>query len=147
MLGDIKIKADEEILLNQYMQSDLKRLDTLGTYFKPMRKKIFVFGLVRFAMKYYSEGSFWQFFKDEYGIAVKINNQCEIHYWFRMIIRDMGKTYDETLPQKIDNISLHSFVTDKCSSQFFDYLFDFWRKELNRNIENVIDFLKDIIMV
>jgi len=137
LLGDIIIDSDEENLLKQYMQSELRSLDNFGTRFKPRRMKIFAFGLVRFAMKYYSEGKFWPFFKDEYGVAVKVNNQHEIHDWFSFIMKRTGKTYDETLPQKIDNISLHSFVTDKCSRQFFDYLFDFWRIELKRNIENM----------
>ena len=137
LLGDIIIDSDEENLLKQYMQSELRSLDNFGTRFKPRRMKIFAFGLVRFAMKYYSEGKFWPFFKDEYGVAVKVNNQHEIHDWFSFIMKRTGKTYDEDLPQKIDNISLHSFVTDKCSRQFFDYLFDFWRIELKRNIENM----------
>lgn len=137
LLGDIIISLDEENLLKQYMTSEILRLDNLGTSFKPYRKKVFAFGLVRYAMKYYSEGTFWRFFKDEYGVAVKVNNQHEIHEWFSIIMNRTGKTYDESLPQKIDNISLHSFVTDKCSRQFFDYLFDFWRIELKRNIENM----------
>lgn len=137
LLGDIVINDDEENLLKQYMQNELLSLDKFGTRFKPKRMKVFAFGLVRFAMKYYSEGKFWPFFKDEYGVAIKTNNQHEIHDWFSYIMKNTGKTYDDKLPQKIDNISLHSFVTDKCSRQFFDYLFDFWRKELNRNIENI----------
>ncbi len=137
LLGDIAISEVEEKLLKQYMTSELKRLDNSCTSFKPIRGKIFAFGLVRFAMKYYSSGKFWPFFKDEYGVEVKVNNQREIHEWFQMIMHVTGKTYDENLPQKIDNISLHSFVTDKCAKQFFDYLFDFWRIELNRDIENM----------
>lgn len=137
LLGDIIITAEEENILKEYMTSELLRLDNLGSSFKPRRAKVFAFGLVRYAMKYYSEGRFWPFFKDEYGIGVKINNQREIHDWFSTIMIDTGKTYDDALPQKIDNISLHSFVTDKCSRQFFDYLFDFWRIELSRNIENM----------
>ena len=149
LLGDIIINGDEENILKQYMQSELLSLNNFGTRFKPKRMKIFAFGLVRFAMKYYSEGKFWPFFKDEYGVAVKVNNQGGIHYWFRLIMKQTGKTYDDTLPQKIDNISLHSFVTDKCSHKFFDYLFDFWRIELNRNIENMYgegtDIFKELI--
>lgn len=137
LLGDITINADEEEMLKEYMKRDLLRLNHTGTSFKPFREKIFAFGLVRFAMKYYSDGTFWPFFKQEYGIDVKTNNQREINNWFRMIMKHSGKTYDDTLPQKIDNISLHSFVTDNCAEQFFDYLFDFWRKELKRNIENM----------
>ena len=38
---------------------------------------------------------------------------------------------------KIDNISMHSFVTKQCAPQFSDYLFDFWRIDLWRNIDNM----------
>lgn len=137
LLGDIVINEDEENILKQHMINELKRLNCSSISFHPARPKIFAFGLVRFAMKFYSDGKFWPYFKDEYGIAVNGNIQHEIHYWFKSIMGDTGKTYDDSLPQKIDNISLHSFVTDKCSRQFFNYLFDFWRKELNRNIDNM----------
>lgn len=137
LLGDIVINDSKNAILKQYMTGELMRLDRLGANFRPMHKKVFAFGLVRYAMKYYGRGTFFPYFKDEYGIDVKVNNQREIHEWFRIIMRQTGKTYDDNLPQKIDNISLHSFVTDRCSKQFFDYLFDFWRKELNRNIENM----------
>ncbi len=73
LLGDIAISEVEEKLLKQYMTSELKRLDNSCTSFKPIRGKIFAFGLVRFAMKYYSSGKFWPFFKDEYGVEVKVN--------------------------------------------------------------------------
>lgn len=149
LLGDIVISEDEEKLLKQYMTNELKRLDNLCASFKPIRGKVFAFGLVRFAMRYYSSGKFWPYFIEEYGVDVKVNNQREIHEWFQAIMRITGKTYDDTLPQKIDNISLHSFVTDKCSKQFFDYLFDFWRIELNRDIENMYgennDVFKELI--
>lgn len=105
--------------------------------FSPEREKVFAFGIVRYAMKYYYRGIFWPHIFDEYGVKLSPNKQTEINDCFRLIMLKTGKTYDDTLKQKVDNISMHCFVTDKCATQFFDYLFDFWRLDLHRDIENI----------
>ncbi len=136
LLGDIVLSEDEELLLKQYMTYEIKRL-SLFRGWSPKRDKVFALGLVRFAMKHYSQRTFWVYTQDEFGVTLDGNKQNVVHDTFRGIMHQYGKTYDDTLAQKIDNISLHSFVTDKCASQFFDYLFAFWRIDLSRNIQNL----------
>lgn len=133
LLGDIVISAEEEGFLKSFMNFSLQRLKASGqinTHFP----EVFAFGLVRYAMKYYSQKIFWRYFNQEYGVDVDVVNQSTIHWFFREVMLDHGKTYSDG-GLKIDNISMHSFVTDRCANQFFDYLFDFWRLDLKRDIE------------
>lgn len=136
LLGDIILSEEENLLLKEYMTDEMHRLSIFSNW-TPKRDKVFALGLVRFAMKYYSQRTFWVYTQDEFGVKLDGNKQNIVHDAFRGIMRQCGKTYDDTLAQKIDNISLHSFVTDKCAPQFFDYLFDFWRIDLSRNIQNL----------
>ena len=136
LLGDISITEDEESVLKEYMVRELRALDRKNEC-NPDYPRVFAFGLVRFAMKWYSQRTFWPYFQEEYGENIKVNNQGELHDAFRRIMWRNGKVYDDDCAQKIDNISMHSFVTDRCAEQLFDYLFDFWRKDLNRNVENM----------
>lgn len=138
LIGDISISQEEEILLNEYMRNEFMHLENdRSSSFSPEREKVFAFGIVRYAMKYYYRGIFWPHIFDEYGVKLSPNKQTEINDCFRLIMLKTGKTYDDTLKQKVDNISMHCFVTDKCATQFFDYLFDFWRLDLHRDIENI----------
>lgn len=137
LLGDIVTTAREDELLSQYMQVALRSfVMCTSTMYRPSHEKVFAYGLVRFAMKNYSQRTFWPYFKEEFDIEISPNRQGDLHNLFRAIMLSAGKTYDDSLKQKIDNINLHSFVVDKCADQLFDYLFDFWRLDLKRNIDN-----------
>ena len=136
LIGDIPISEDENAFLQNYMRMQLHSLNDRGSI-RNYYPKIYAYGLVRFAMKYYSQRTFFPYFKTEYGVDVKINAQSALHDEFRRVMRVNHKAYNDELAMKIDNISMHCFVTDRCADQLFDYLFDFWRLDLNRNIENI----------
>lgn len=136
LIGDIVLSENDLIELKKHMTEELQRLN-LSSSFRPHYPQLFALGLVRFAMKYYEQKTFWPNFVKEYGINIDGNKQGELHDIFRSIMVTNGKKYDDDVSMKIDNISMHSFVTDKCAPQLFDYLFYFWRVDLNRNIDNL----------
>ena len=137
LIGDIDISSAEELQLKKYM---LKALDVVafenGVILHP---KIFAFGLVRFAMKHYESKTFWPYLKQEYGVSVPGVNQCRINEKFKEIMQDNDKAYDDCDNNYIHNICMHAFVCDKYAYRFFDYMFDFWRLDLSRSIENCTD--------
>lgn len=136
LIGDIALSEEDLTELKKHLTEELQRLN-FSSFFKPHYPQLFALGLVRFAMKQYEQKTFWPYFYDEYGVFVDGNKQCELHDIFRTIMVTNGKKYDDDVSMKIDNISMHSFVTDKCAPQLFDYLFYFWRVDLNRNIDNL----------
>lgn len=138
LLGDIAISEVEEKYLHDYMSNFLSILvKTTSSANMPFYPKVFAFGLVRYAMKCYGRGTFFPYFKHEYGIELNAANQGQLHDIFQRIMVEYDKLYDEKAATRIDNINMHCFVTDKCAPQFFDYIFDYWRLDLNRNIENI----------
>lgn len=141
LLGDITLDESQEIILNNYMRFQLnkfvnssikdKRLD-----FKPDYSRVFAFGLVRYAMKYYNKrhsGDFWPHFKEEFEVEIGVNKQQFLHDEFKRIMNLYNKNYDDTVTNKIDNMTMHSFVADNSAFQLFDCLFDFWRLDLGRS--------------
>ena len=138
LIGDIVISEEEEKYLRSYMSECLKEFIKNDLNKKIMtHPKVFAFGLVRYAMKYYGKKTFWPYFETEFGIEIKQSVQGEIHETYRYIMKKYKKIYDDQVTMKIDNISMHCFVTDPCADQLFDYIFDYWRLDLNRNIENI----------
>lgn len=137
MLGDICLNDEEEQNLTSYFKVELTRLNSNQLCFYPLNEKVFCVALVYFAMRYYSQNRFWYYFKDVFGINVDANKQGIINETFKKIMVKYKKLYDLSILSKVDNISMHSLVTDKCSAQFFDFLFAFWRIDLNRDFENM----------
>lgn len=145
LLGDIILDDSQEKLLNNYMRRQLnkfinssvkdKKLD-----FKPEYSRLFAFGLVRYAMKYYNKrhsGDFWPHFKDEFDVEIGVNRQQFLHDEFKKLMNCYDKIYEDSVTNKIDNITMHSFVADNSAFQLFDFLFDFWRLDLSRNSDNL----------
>jgi hypothetical protein len=98
LLGDIHITEDEEAVLKEYMVRELRALDRKNEC-NPDYPRVFAFGLVRFAMKWYSQRTFWPYFQEEYGESIKINTQGELHDSFRRIMLGNGKVYDDDCAQ------------------------------------------------
>ncbi len=60
-----------------------------------------------------------------------------IHEIFISTLKKDKKACLQNASNKIDMITMHTFVADNSASQLFDYLFDFWRLDLLRNVENL----------
>lgn len=145
LLGDIILDEEQEAVLNNYMRTQLKRfinspIKDKKITFKPDYSRVFALGLVRYAMKNYNKrhsGDFWPHFKTDYEIEIVPNKQPYLHDVFKSIMNRYEKIYDDNTTNKIDNITMHSFVADNSAFQLFDYLFDFWRLDLGRNSDNL----------
>ncbi len=145
LIGDIILTESQEKILNEYMANQLKSFISNPTQFKPEYGRVFALGLVRYAMRHYNTrgtGDFWPYFETDFGVAISSNKQKDINNIFMKIMDINGMIYDNLTAQKIDNITMHSFVADHSANQLFDYLFDFWRLDLGRNTDNLNSFDK-----
>lgn len=137
LIGDIEIKETEEILLKEFMKDAIMKVASdAGTIARP---KVFAYGLVRFAQKHYESKTFWPYLKQEYDVSVAAPYQSRIREKFKEIMQQNEKLYDDSDNNSIHNICMHAFVCDKYANRFFDFMFDFWRLDLSRSIENCID--------
>ncbi len=160
LLGDILLDEEQEKILDEYMKEELSVFAYGGDdwngvdYLNAIHStKTFAYGLVRYAMTYYNKrhgGDFWPHFKEKYGFLIPTNKQLSMHYVYREILNSTGR--DDMLSDNpgnyIDEITMQSFVSDHSSKQLFDYLFAFWRVDLNREIETLyqeLAFFDDLI--
>lgn len=142
LLGDIVLDEKQEEILNNYMREQLAGFVKSPSSFSPAYSRVFAVGLVRYAMKYYNKkhnGDFWPYFQQEYGVKLNPNAQQKMHDLFSSIMSSYNKYYDLTASNKIDNITMHSFVADNCAEQLFEYLLAFWRIDLARGSEDFTD--------
>ena len=145
LIGDVVLNKDEEKLLNALMIDELRAFRKYGgnaTFYGISDKRVFATGLVRYAMHQYNRkgtAEFWPYFKEQFGMTFDPNWQDRLHECFREIMELYGKPYSRTAPTKIDNITMHCFVCDNSAFQLFDYLFDFWRRDLARNVDRLKD--------
>ena len=136
LLGDIDI-GNEESILKEYMYKSIYSI--MHGSQSIAHEKVFAYGLIRVALKHYASKTFWPYIQTEYGISVPGNYQYLINEKYKRIINKYGKLYDDNAASFVQNMCMHAFVCDKCADQFFDFLFDFWRLDLDRSIENLID--------
>ena len=142
LLGDIVLDEKQEEILNSYMKIQLSRFVNNPSGFKPEYSRLFALGLVRYSMRNYNKrhsGDFWPHFKTDYDVEITGNNQKYLHEEFENIMNRYGMIYEKNATNKIDNITMHTFVADNSAFQLFDYLFDFWRLDLGRNSDNLND--------
>ena len=137
LIGDISIDEIGEEYLKQYMHVALKSVAFGKGYIS--HPKVFAYGLVRVALKHYDTKTFWPYLNLEYKINIPINNQAAINEAFRKIMQQNNKPFDDTEKSYIQNMCMHAFVCDRYADQFFDYMFDFWRMDLSRSLENCTD--------
>ena len=156
LIGDIKLTDEQETILKHYMVEQLKIFDANPTTFTPEYPRLFALGLVRYAMRNYNKnhnGEFWPYFYTEFNIDVSPAKQKYIHETFVSILKEDKKACSENAANKIDMITMHTFVADNSASQLFDYLFDFWRLDLLRNVDNLnnntegVDIFSELITV
>lgn len=140
LIGDILLNDQEESILNTFMKTSLKSLLT-NNKIGSTHDKVFAYGLVKYASKYYKQNRFWPYFKEEYGFEIPTSKQVLLNTTFEKIIKKYGKAFIdyETGPRYTQNICMHAFICDNCADQLFDYIFEFWRIDLNRSVENMID--------
>jgi len=137
LIGDIRISEKEEGYLKSYMKNAL--LFMMKNRRMYHHDKVFAFGMVRVALKHYASNRFWPYVKEEYGVTVLGTDQSIINTAFKATMEKYGKLYFDEESNYVQNMCMHTFVCDKCADQLFDYIFEFWRVDLNRSMENMVD--------
>jgi len=138
LIGDINISEEEDQYLKEYMKNALAFMIKQSKMY--YNDKVFAFGMVRVALKHYASKTFWPYVNQEYGVSISGNYQSIINYAFRNTLLKYEKLYsDEGESNYVQNMCMHAFVCDKCADQLFDYIFEFWRIDLQRSIDNSVD--------
>ena len=99
--------------------------------------------LVQVAIRKYSEGNYWDYFKNEIGIETLPSSRTNMvgqifiatlkKYHLFQIEREAGAKY-----AYVENIKAHAFVPNNYLQGYFDFLFAFYDKNLLRQLPDDI---------
>lgn len=131
-IGDIILSDNEEEILFDYFKVKCHVLINSGSH--RLIDPIFTVALVRIGMKRY-DGSFWPHVKNILGVDRLPSNQ---QTWIGAVATDTLKAHEKIIVgehERISNILVHGFVSDHYSADFFNFLFAFYRLDLERDLQ------------
>ncbi len=134
LLGDIQISDDEFDILIEYLKEKYK-------YMKASRQHIVIdpvlcVALVQIGIRYYDK-AYWPHVRRMLdGEKINANNQGWIGTSFVETLKQCGKLQVEN-NDNVDNILMHSFVSNVFAEKFFDFLYAFYKIDLDRDINRL----------
>jgi hypothetical protein len=131
LIGDVFINESEYALLLSYAKNKLVELSKRSNH--QIIDMILVTALVQIGIKKY-DGKLWPHIEKELGIR-SIN---ALHQqWINESVLFTLKTYSKVYVNRNDitNILMHGFVSDHFADEFFVFLFEYYRIDLERNLE------------
>ena len=132
-ISDIRITEQEYSMLRGYLHYAVKMLNKTGV---APDDAMFAAAMINVAIKAYREGNFWGNFFKEIQLNPNTNHQRNIGVKFY----DVLEKYDLArvdAGEYVQNILLHCFVSDYYANSYFDFLFNFYRIDLDRDISRL----------
>lgn len=147
------IKNNQISLLSQIEVSDYEYEDLLKyAYNSVMNLTIrtiipddikLAIALVQIAIREYCEGNYWAYFINTVGTIVNTNQRNYLGQIFLKTIRKYNlyeiKYEGNTRNEFVQNILAHSYITNNYLEGYFDFLFSFYDRNLNREIPDDVD--------
>lgn len=140
LIGDIIISDDEYLLLKEYLQNIYKSISRggLSTSADPM----LAVALVQIGIRYY-DANYWSHVAREanatlwYGsLGLNTNAYNELRNRFAITLKKYNKHLFGA-GNTVQNILYHGMVSDHYTDDFFDFLFAFYRIDLNRDLQQL----------
>lgn len=147
LISQIAISDSEYKELLQYVRNKA-RISTVQNII-PVDEVLSV-AMVQIAIRVYSEGNYWNYFDEEIGAEVPHNKK----YYFAQIFAKTIQKYNlfelkkdsDIKKSYVENIKAHAFVPNKYLSNYFDFLFSFYDRNLFRQLtENIDEDIEDLI--
>lgn len=130
-IGDILIDENEYVLLIEYFKQKYKNLIYL--YSHNMVDIAFSVALVQIGIKHY-DGKYWPHVKEVLGVdSLPVNHQKLIGDSFISTLKHYQKLFLRE-DEKVNTILMHGFISDYYANNFFDFLFEYYRIDLERDI-------------
>ncbi len=145
-IGDIPITEEEYELLIEYFKAGYNTL--ISSCSHNIIDPMFATALVQIGIKNY-DGNFWGHVAKALGQDRIIANQ---QTWIAHSFIDTLKRHNKLIldeKERVNNILMHGFVSDNYANDFFNFLFAYYRIDLDRDINRIdkdsMDSLVEII--
>lgn len=140
-LGDIIINDEEYNILINHLKSNVQNYSTLAN---KKDDAMFAVALVQIGIRFYN-GRYWPHVSKELNIKIDGNRQRIIGEAFYKVLLHYDKFVGEP-SEIVNNILMHCFITNYYSKDFFDFLFMYYQKDLNRDLEQHTREMRDYLM-
>ena len=131
--GDIIIDDSEYEIIKTEFKAKYHLI--INSYSHKLTDLIVAIALVQIGIRFY-DGKYWIHVAQELEIDnLPVNQQT----WLGNVFVDTLAKYQKiSLPhhEKVNNILMHGFVSNCFANSFFDFLFEYYRKDLERDIDN-----------
>ena len=135
-LGDILINEQEYKLLIGHLSFQYKSMLLNSGFLK--LDPLSAVALVQIGIRNY-DGSYWPYVASELGVCyLPGNQQTEIGNAFYKALQLYGMPRLRQ-NERVNNILMHGFVSNNYSDSFFDFLFAFYKIDLERDIIRLDD--------
>ena len=134
MLGDISINDDEYDIILDYFKQVCKYICDRGIH--EIVNPVFSVALVQIGIRCY-DGAFWPHVKKLLGVySFPANHQGWIGASFIKTLKDNEKIHVGE-SDRVDSILMHGFVSDAHANNFFNFLYAFYKIDLDRDVSRL----------
>jgi len=144
-IGDIQINDDEFETLMSYFRE--QALSILRRNVEKIIDPVYCVALVQIGIKYY-DGNFWRHVKAIIGTEYNSNYTTKFGESFMQTLKKFNKLVSGD-SDRVNTILMHGFVADRYASNFFNFLFAYYRidleRDLTRNKKEFIDALFEVM--
>ena len=130
-IGDIAISDQEyEILINEAKQILAVLMRSNHTAAESVSLAV---ALVQIGIRKYDGQYFWPYVEEALGVQRNLKHQALLGETFINTLRNHGKYITDT-SERVQNILFHGFVSNYYSKGLFELLFQYYAKDLERDI-------------
>lgn len=140
-IGDILINDEEYSILIEHLRVCYNSINSL------VNKKedvLFAVALVQIGIRFYN-GKYWPHVSKEIGINVDPNKHWILGMLFYKTLKSYNKLVGDS-SETVNNILMHCFITNYYSNDFFDFLFAYYQKDLNRDLDQHTKEMRSYLM-
>lgn len=131
-ISDIRITDHEYAMLRGYLHYAVKLLNKIGA---APDDAVFATAVTNVAERVY-DGNLWGNFFKEIGIKQTQTLQSNIGTKYVEILERLGLLKDED-GRFFQSVLMHCFVSDNFANSYFDFLFNFYRIDLDRDLDRL----------
>ncbi len=134
LLGDIQISDEEFELILDHFQTQYRYMRITGEHL--LVDPVLCVALIQIGIRYY-DGAFWPHVKELLDDPkFNVNQQA----WIGSSFIETLKHYDKIQASETDRVAcilMHGFVSDFYAEKFFDFLYAFYKIDLDRDISRL----------
>ena len=144
LVGDIAVSDEEFELLIKHMRNVYLELYKNRSFVH--MDAAFCTALVQIGIRYYNRGNYWSHFEKLLNFGFYNTNHRK---WINDAFVNTMKRYNRILlseTELVSSILMHGFVADNYTNDFFDFLFAYYRIDLDRDISRLDRESLDILV-